>query len=87
MDGEWHDWTTNGAHGARLSLPPIFEAEIVLEDGQWRAMVNGQRLSAYRTREEAKARCDWEVWNRVRCFRAGYLNLLARRASWENGAG
>jgi hypothetical protein len=83
--GEWQDWTIGESHGSRLSLAPVFEAEIFRDGEYWRATLNGERLSAHPTIEDAKARCDWEIWNRVRQFKSGWLALLARRESWKNG--
>ena len=91
-DGEWEDWTdlddrTRAVRGARLRLPPVFEGAVFLVEGSWRCSLNGEAMGNYPVIDAAKARIDWEVWNRLQHIRDAYRRLLDRRTSWEHGAG
>jgi hypothetical protein len=41
-------------------------------------------MAGHPTFAGAKARVDWEMWNRLRQMREGYEVLLARKAEWED---
>lgn len=90
MEGEWRDHDGPEGHKAStLIVGPIFQGEVYFQTddkgGFWRATLNGEKLAGYPTMERAKARVDWEVWNRLRRSVGSYKLVLARRASWENG--
>jgi hypothetical protein len=86
-DGEWRQ--PHGHDGIwEVAFGPAFSATLTREGGypvRWRVTVNGQNFGTYQRVEDAKARADWEVWNRVRQMVPGYRVLLARREQWERG--
>lgn len=88
MDGEWRDHDGRGGQKASTVLVgSIFQGEVYFErsdkGGFWYASLNGQKLAGYPTMERAKARVDFEIWNRIRLAVSPYKRVLARRASWE----
>lgn len=52
----------------------------------YEARLNGEQLGVYHELAHAKARIDWEIWNRVRQTMPGYKMLLARRETWNTAA-
>lgn len=91
--GQWIDErdTQQRLTASTLSVGPVFYGEIspgMKDDhGCWRAILNGEYMGGYSTMGGAKARIDWEVWNRVRQMREGYKVLLDRREHWKDGGG
>lgn len=73
--------------GSAIHVGPVFSGEVTYKSGRggWRCTLNGQDMGGYPTMAGAKARIDWEIWNRLRQVRAGYEVLLARKADWEDG--
>lgn len=90
-DGKWNDYRSHKGHiaGSSIQLGPLFQCEVYhIKEGNfsgWTCSVNGQRLSGYPTMAAAKARADWEMWNRIRQAKEGYGNLMARKLEWEDG--
>lgn len=82
-------WTTEGwpqIERAVLKLGTVFRADVVRlpETGLYQATLNTHiDIGRHRTIPEAQARAEWEIWNRVRLMRPGYLKILERRESWE----
>jgi hypothetical protein len=46
----------------------------------------GIDVRGYADLAQAKARLDWEVWNRLREVREPYAQLMVRRETWETGS-
>lgn len=91
-EGKWLDYRssrTGEVEGSTIRLGPVFQGEVYhqYKDGWsgWRAALNGEDMAGYPTLAGAKARIDWEMWNRLRQVREGYEALLARKAEWEDG--
>ena len=92
-EGIWREWaaeTGRQERGSSLWVGGVFHGEVsyhaeIAGKAHWRPTLNGQALGGYPTMEAAKARVDWEIWNRVRLMKPGYVALLARRSEWENG--
>lgn len=91
--GRWDDYqdTERRVVGSTIHVGPVFHGEVFLtwcaemNASTWRCVLNGEALSSYPTIERAKARIDWEVWNRVRQMAPAYKCLLERRAVWDSG--
>ena len=89
-DGNWNDHRDGGLlKGSSLHVGPVFMGEVAYVSGgngaAWRCSLNGQDMGRYPTMAGAKARIDWEVWNRLRQVREGYAVLMARKSEWEDG--
>lgn len=88
-DGKWTNWRQADDLGATLHVGPVFSGEVSYSRDEgpkfWRCTLNGQSMGGYPTMAGAKARIDWEIWNRVRQMREGYAVLLTRKAEWEDG--
>jgi hypothetical protein len=91
-EGRWLDYRssrTGEVEGSTIRLGPVFQGEVYRQykDGWsgWRASLNGEDMAGHPTFAGAKARIDWEIWNRLRQTREGYEVLLARKAEWEDG--
>ena len=93
--GRWDDYlnTDRRVVGSTIHVGPVFHGEVFqtwcagMNANAWRCVLNGEALSSYPTIQRAKARIDWEVWNRVRQMTPGYKRLLERRPGWQDGGG
>ena len=91
-EGTWDEWNSNDARGATLRLGPVFSASVAYPTPAsgslyWAVSLNGEALGGYGAEDCARARAEWEIWNRVRLMRPGYMALLARREFWKSGGG
>jgi hypothetical protein len=53
----------------------------------WRVSLNGQDMGVYGGLEFAKARAQWEIWNRWRQAIPAYEAIMARQDEWKHGGG
>jgi hypothetical protein len=90
--GRWSDYRssrTGEVQGSSVVLGPVFRGEVYRQtkDGWsgWRATLNGEDMAGYPTMAAAKARIDWEMWNRLRQMRESFEVLIARKSEWEDG--
>lgn len=87
-DGKWNDWRGSDTMGSTIRVGPIFSANIVhaCVNGcyRWQCSLDGGDMGCYPTLGGAKARLDWEMWNRVRLARPGFKILLSRREEWKD---
>jgi hypothetical protein len=91
-DGHWADKRDGDrVRGSTIRIGPVFAGEVsyaAFSNGWgWKAALNGQDMGGYPTIEQAKARIDWEVWNRLRQTEDGYKVLMGRREDWKGGNG
>ncbi len=90
-EGEWYQQPDGSRDRWEMKCPPLFGGTITYgwygEATGYEARLNGERLGAYHELAHAKARIDWEIWNRIRQTIPGYKVLLARRETWEYGGG
>ena len=86
--GHWNDYQNKEGRivSSTIHFGPVFRCEVShswcaeMNASAWRCLLNGEALGHYPRIEQAKARIDWEVWNRVRQMVPGYKLLLERRA-------
>ena len=78
-DGYWTDRCDDkDVRGSVTRIGPVFQRDVTYADGDgWTCALNGEAMGGYPTLAGAKARIDWEVWNRLRQSRADD-GLLAR---------
>lgn len=90
-EGEWYQPVDGMRDTWEMKCPPLFAATVRYgwfgDMSGYEASLNGEALGAYHELEHAKARVDWEIWNRMRQTVPGYKVLLARRETWQYGGG
>ena len=90
-EGQWDEPYELRGKLWQLKCGPVFTADIShLWHGQQychRPTLNGEALGYYPKLDRAKARVEWEIWNRVRQMKPAYRAIMDRRASWEVGSG
>ncbi len=89
-DGHWTDRRDGDrVQGSNMRIGPVFAGEVTYAafgtGWAWKASLNGQAMGGYPTIEQAKARIDWEIWNRLRQTEEGYKLLLDRHEQWKRG--
>lgn len=89
-EGEWYQQPDGRRDRWELKCPPLFAASVTYgwfgDMSGYEASLNGEALGAYHELAQAKARVDWEIWNRMRQTAPGYRVILERRPMWEDGA-
>jgi len=87
-DGHWNDRRDDkDVRSSTMRIGPVFRGEATYSDGKgrWSCSLNGEAMGGYPALAGAKARIDWEIWNRLRQVRAGYDVLMARKSDWQDG--
>ncbi len=86
-DGHWTDRRDDkDVRSSSMRIGPVFYGEATYAGGDgWKCSLDGEAMGAYSTLAGAKARIDWEVWNRLRQTQEGYKVLMARKSDWQDG--
>jgi hypothetical protein len=84
-EGRWREWKSPEGGGFVMRVGMIFACEVSFREDTWAAMLNGQYMGGYGCSEHARARLDWEVWNRMRLAEKGLARIVERESAWRTG--
>lgn len=90
-EGQWIEPYEMKGRLWQLKCGPVFSAQITYgwqaDRSGYAPSLNGEQMGFYGDLDKAKARIEWEIWNRVRQMTPAYRAIMDRRVLWENGSG
>ena len=82
-EGQWTEPHEMRGKLWELKCGPVFSATITYgwygNGTGYEARLNGELMGLYRNLDGAKARIEWEIWNRIRQMTPAYRAIRDRR--------